>query len=94
MPVTVVVGAQWGDEGKGKVIDLLAADHPTSCATRAGTTPGTRSSSAGRSSLCTSCRAASSTQHITPVIGNGVVVDPPTLLEEIDTLEGRGTPRD
>ena len=42
MPATVVVGTQWGDEGKGKLTDLLAARWTSSCATRAATTPGHR----------------------------------------------------
>ena len=46
MPVTVVVGAQWGDEGKAKIIDLLVQGaHATWCGTKADTTPATRSSS-------------------------------------------------
>ena len=61
MPATVVVGLQWGDEGKGKTTDLLAEPASrSSCATRAATTPATPSSSATRSSSCTSSRAACS----------------------------------
>ena len=90
MPVTVVVGAQWGDEGKAKVIDLLAKEHATSCATRAGTTPGTRWSSAASATPCSSIPSGVLYDHVVPVIANGVVVDLPTLFDEIDTLEARG----
>ena len=43
MPAIVIVGAQWGDEGKGKATDLSATGSTTSSATRAATTPATRS---------------------------------------------------
>ena len=38
----VVIGAQWGDEGKGKIVDLLTPASPAWCASKAATTPGTR----------------------------------------------------
>lgn len=90
MPVTVVVGAQWGDEGKAKVIDLLAADHSHVVRYQGG-------HNAGHTVVVGSERYALQLipsgvlyPHIVPVIGNGVVVDLPTLFREIDTLEGRG----
>jgi adenylosuccinate synthase len=90
MPVTVVVGAQWGDEGKAKVIDLLAADHTHVVRYQGG-------HNAGHTVVVGSERYALQLvpsgvlyPHIIPVIGNGVVVDPTTLFKEIDTLEGRG----
>ena len=90
MPVTVVVGAQWGDEGKAKVIDLLAADHTHVVRYQGG-------HNAGHTVVVGSERYALQLipsgvlyPHIVPVIGNGVVVDLPTLFREIDTLEGRG----
>ncbi len=45
MPVTVVVGAQWGDEGKAKIIDLLSKEHTYVVRYQGGTTPGTPLSS-------------------------------------------------
>jgi adenylosuccinate synthase len=90
MPVTVVVGAQWGDEGKAKVIDLLAADHSHVVRYQGG-------HNAGHTVVVGSERYALQLvpsgvlyPHIVPVIGNGVVVDLPTLFKEIDTLESRG----
>lgn len=90
MPVTVVVGAQWGDEGKAKVIDLLAAEHTHVVRYQGG-------HNAGHTVVVGSERYALQLipsgvlyPHIIPVIGNGVVVDLPTLFREIDTLEGRG----
>jgi adenylosuccinate synthase len=90
MPVTVVVGAQWGDEGKAKVIDLLAAEHSHVVRYQGG-------HNAGHTVVVGTERYALQLipsgvlyPHIVPVIGNGVVVDLPTLFREIDTLEGRG----
>ena len=89
MPVTVVVGAQWGDEGKAKVIDLLAADHSHVVRYQGG-------HNAGHTVVVGTERYALQLvpsgvlyPHIVPVIGNGVVVDLPTLFSEIDTLESR-----
>jgi adenylosuccinate synthase len=90
MPVTVVVGAQWGDEGKAKVIDLLAGEHTHVVRYQGG-------HNAGHTVVVGSERYALQLvpsgvlyPHIIPVIGNGVVVDMPTLFNEIDTLQARG----
>ncbi len=63
---------------------------PMSCATRVVTTPATRSSSAASAMRCSWFRRGVLYPHVIPVIGNGVVIDMPTLFNEIDTLEGRG----
>ena len=90
MPVTVVVGAQWGDEGKAKVIDLLASEHTHVVRYQGGHNAG-HTVVVGTSGMrCSSCPSGVLYPHIIPVIGNGVVVDMPTLFNEIDTLEGRG----
>ncbi len=90
MPVTVVVGAQWGDEGKAKVIDLLASEHTHVVRYQGG-------HNAGHTVVVGTERYALQLvpsgvlyPHVFPVIANGVVVDMPTLFNEIDTLEGRG----
>jgi adenylosuccinate synthase len=99
VPVTVVVGAQWGDEGKGKVTDLLAQ-------------PGERAAPEGPVEVVVRYQGGDNAghtivvgdevhklnlipsgvlhPHITPVIGNGVVINPARLIEEIDELETRG----
>jgi adenylosuccinate synthase len=58
MPAIVLVGAQWGDEGKGKATDLLGDRVDYVVGTRAGTTPATRLSSARRATRCTCCPRA------------------------------------
>ena len=90
MPVTVVVGAQWGDEGKAKVIDLLAAEHDWVVRYQGG-------HNAGHTVVVDDQRYALQLvpsgvlyPHVTPMIGNGVVVDLPTMFSEIDTLQSRG----
>ncbi len=90
MPVTVVVGTQWGDEGKAKVIDLLAANHSHVVRYQGG-------HNAGHTVVVGTERYALQLipsgvlySSVTPVIGNGVVLDLPTLFNEVDTLQSRG----
>ena len=90
MPVTVVVGAQWGDEGKAKVIDLLSKEHGYVVRYQGG-------HNAGHTVVVGEERYALQLipsgilyDHVVPVIANGVVVDMITLFAEIDTLERRG----
>ena len=76
MPATIVVGTQWGDEGKGRSPTSSPRRCRWWCATRAATTPATRSSSTARPSPSSCIPSGVLYDHITPVIGNGVVVDP------------------
>ena len=90
MPAVAVIGAQWGDEGKGKIIDLLAEKADIVVRFSGGSNAGhTVVNPQGEFKL-----------HLVPsgifhpmvkcVIGNGVVLDPSVLLEEIRELKGRG----
>jgi adenylosuccinate synthase len=90
MPATVVIGGQWGDEGKGRIVDLLARDAAVIARYSAGNNAGhTIINHLGLFAL-----------HIVPagifypdktcIVGNGVAVDPAVLIEEIETLESRG----
>ena len=90
MPVTVVVGAQWGDEGKAKVIDLLAADHSYVVRYQGGHNAGHTVVVGDQRYALQLIPSGVLYPHITPVIANGVVIDLPTLFNEIDTLQGRG----
>ena len=90
MPATVIVGAQWGDEGKGKITDILAREMDLIVRYQGG-------NNAGHTVVAGDVKLAlhlvpSGILHpnVTPVIGNGVVVDPQTLLEEIDALDAQG----
>ena len=88
MPVTVVVGAQWGDEGKAKVIDLLAKEHPVVARYQGGHNAGHTVVVGDENTRCNS-RHQACYDTVTPVIANGVVVDLPTLFNEIDMLTAR-----
>jgi adenylosuccinate synthase len=86
----VVVGAQWGDEGKGKLTDLLAGEMDVVCRYQGGHNAGHRIVVDGETFALQLVPSGVLHPNITPVIGNGVVVDPLVLLEEIDHLNARG----
>jgi adenylosuccinate synthase len=90
MPVTVVVGAQWGDEGKAKVIDLLAKEHAYVVRYQGGHNAGHTVVVGGDRYALQLIPSGILYDHVVPVIGNGVVVDLPTLFAELDALESRG----
>ncbi|HET9089902.1 MAG TPA: adenylosuccinate synthase [Acidimicrobiales bacterium] len=90
MPATVVVGTQWGDEGKGKLTDLLAREMDVVVRYQGGHNAGHRIVVGGEAFALQLVPSGVLYEHITPVIGNGVVVDPKVLLEEIDTLSAKG----
>jgi adenylosuccinate synthase len=90
MPVTVVVGAQWGDEGKAKVIDLLSKEHTYVVRYQGGHNAGHTVVVDGEKYALQLVPSGILYDHVVPVIANGVVVDLPTLFNEVDTLESRG----
>ncbi|MFM1752189.1 MAG: adenylosuccinate synthetase, partial [Actinomycetota bacterium] len=90
MSVSVVVGSQWGDEGKAKVIDLLAREHDVVARYQGGHNAGHTVVVGSEKYALQLIPSGVLYEHVTPVIGNGVVVDLVTLFSEIDTLESRG----
>jgi adenylosuccinate synthase len=86
----VLVGAQWGDEGKGKITDLLADDMDYVVRFQGGNNAGHTIVHGGRVLKLHLIPSGIMYPHITPVIGNGVVIDPKVLLEEMDRLEADG----
>ena len=90
MPVTVVVGAQWGDEGKAKIIDLLAKEHPIVARYQGGHNAGHTVVVGEEKYALQLTPSGVLYDSVTPVIANGVVVDLPTLFKEVDTLTARG----
>ena len=90
MPVTVVVGAQWGDEGKAKVIDLLSKEHTYVVRYQGGHNAGHTVVVDGERYALQLVPSGILYDHVIPVIANGVVVDLPTLFSEVDMLEARG----
>jgi adenylosuccinate synthase len=90
VPATVVVGAQWGDEGKGKLTDLLAKEMQVVVRYQGGHNAGHTIVVDGESFALQLIPSGILYPFITPVIGNGVVVDPQVLLAEMRRLEERG----
>lgn len=90
MPVTVVVGTQWGDEGKAKITDHLAKEHHLVIRYQGGHNAGHTVVIDGERFALQLVPSGVFYEHITPVIANGVVVDPAHLVGEIDALEARG----
>jgi len=90
MPVAVVVGTQWGDEGKAKIIDLLAARHSYVVRYQGGHNAGHTVVVGDQRYALQLVPSGVLYEHVTPVIGNGVVVDLPTLFAEVDELQRRG----
>ena len=85
----VIVGTQWGDEGKGKIVDLLAAQADVVARFQGGNNAGHTMVVDGEQFI-SHLIPSGILQKKTCVIGNGMVVDPLTLLEEIDYLTGKG----
>lgn len=90
MPATVVVGTQWGDEGKGKLTDLLARDMRLVVRYQGGHNAGHTIVVGGETFVLQLIPSGVLYPDTVPVIGNGVVVDPAVLLAERDALEVRG----
>jgi adenylosuccinate synthase len=91
MPGIVLIGAQWGDEGKGKVTDLLGERVDFVVRYQGGNNAGhTVITPDGKKFALHLMPSGVLTPGCTPVIGNGVVVDPKVLLTEIDGLTERG----
>ncbi|MPY93298.1 MAG: adenylosuccinate synthase [Acidimicrobiia bacterium] len=90
MPATVVVGTQWGDEGKGRFVDLLAKETQMVVRYQGGHNAGHTIVVDGEKFALQLIPSGVLNDHIIPVIGNGVVVDPRVLISELDMLGSRG----
>jgi len=90
MSTLVVVGVQWGDEGKGKVVDLLAREADIIVRFQGGNNAGHTLVVGGKKTIVRLIPSGVLHASKVCVIGNGVVVDPQVLVEEIDTLQQQG----
>ena len=90
MPATILVGTQWGDEGKGKATDHLADRMDFVVRYQGGNNAGHTVVAGGRTLKLHLIPSGILYEHITSVIADGVVVDPRVLLEEMDELAGLG----
>ena len=90
MPAIVLVGAQWGDEGKGKATDLLGDRVDYVVRYQGGNNAGHTVVIGDESYALHLLPSGVLSPDVVPVIGNGVVIDPQVLLDEIDGLAARG----
>ena len=90
MPSTVLLGAQWGDEGKGKITDLISSDYDYVVRYQGGNNAGHTVIHGDTKLALHLIPSGVMYDHITPVIGNGCVIDPKVLVEEMDMLQGEG----
>jgi adenylosuccinate synthase len=90
MPGIVLVGAQWGDEGKGKITDLISNDFDFVVRFQGGNNAGHTVIHGDTKLALHLIPSGIMYPHITPVIGNGCVIDPRVLIDEMDTLEREG----
>ncbi len=90
MPATVVVGTQWGDEGKGRFVDLLAKETHLVVRYQGGHNAGHTIVVDGEKFALQLLPSGMLYDHVVSVIGNGVVVDPKVLISELDMFERRG----
>jgi adenylosuccinate synthase len=89
LPATVVVGTQWGDEGKGKITDLLASQMDVVVRYQGGHNAGHTIVVEDETFALQLVPSGILYPHITPIIGNGVVIEPSVLLEELGVLESK-----
>jgi adenylosuccinate synthase len=94
MPAIVLVGAQWGDEGKGKATDLLGDRVDYVVRYQGGNNAGHTVVIGDETYALHLLPSGVLSPGVVPVIGNGVVIDPEVLLAEIDGLTERGVPCD
>ncbi len=94
MPNVVVVGAQWGDEGKGKVVDLLTEHAQVVVRFQGGNNAGHTLVVGGQKTILHLIPSGILHPGKTCVIASGVVIDPSVLVNEIDSLKGRGFLKD
>ncbi len=90
MPVRIVIGAQWGDEGKGKVVDILSAEADYVVRYQGGANAGHTLKFDDTTIVLHLIPSGMFNGNSKCVIGNGVVVDPISLVKEIDEVESLG----
>lgn len=88
--VDVIIGLQWGDEGKGKIVDYLAEQYDIVCRFQGGPNAGHTLKIDGNKFVLHTVPSGIFRKNIINVIGNGVVIDPITLSKELDNLKKLG----
>src|SRR5512134_876924 len=90
MPVLIVVGAQWGDEGKGKIVDYLTGKASFVARYQGGHNAGHTVVLKNEKYVLHLIPSGILHKKTTCIIGNGVVVEPQALIQEISDLKARG----
>jgi len=93
MSVKAVVGMQWGDEGKGKIVDVLSADADLVVRAAGGSNAGHTIIQGGRKTVLHLVPSGILHEYSRCLLGAGMVIEPQRLREELDVLDGLGTPR-
>ena len=86
----VIIGAQWGDEGKGKIVDMLSAESDLIVRFQGGNNAGHTIKVDGKETILHLIPSGILHEGKTCLIGNGVVLDPEVFLKEVDTLSAKG----
>lgn len=92
MALDVVLGLQWGDEGKGKIVDVLAGRYPIVARFQGGPNAGHSLHFEGKSFVLRSIPSGIFRKDAVNIIGNGVVLDPITFRQECENIEKTGVP--
>ena len=90
MSVSIIVGAQWGDEGKGKIVDMLSEDIDIVARYQGGANAGHTVCIGDKNYVLHLIPSGIFHKHVKCVIGNGVVIDPAALMEEIKMVQSFG----
>lgn len=90
MSVSILVGSQWGDEGKGKIVDILSSKYDIVARYQGGANAGHTIQIGEQQYILHLIPSGILRDNVKCVIGNGVVIDPNALLEEIKLLEDHG----
>lgn len=90
MPLDIVVGAQWGDEGKGRIVDNMAAEADVVARYNGGDNAGHTVTVGEQVFKLHLVPSGIVHRHTVGVLGNGMVINPATLLEEIESLRAAG----
>ena len=92
MKLDVVLGLQWGDEGKGKIVDVLAGNYPIVARFQGGPNAGHSLHFEGKSFVLRSVPSGIFRKDAINIVGNGVVLDPITFRKECENIESTGVP--
>jgi len=92
MKVDVVLGLQWGDEGKGKIVDVLAKNYPVIARFQGGPNAGHSLQFENKKFVLHTIPSGVFRKNTQNIIGNGVVIDPITFMEECQEIEKTGVP--